>query len=395
MLKLPPEHFRPDVAYSGGYGADMGRASRRALASRLAREHGLVMVTDWPMPLLGVDCYVMKIPPGRSPDRTPEQLAEALSRDVRVAGAQPMNIFRTQARESNPALGHNDPLYRLQPAARAWRLAELHELATGRGVSVAVVDSGVEQAHPDLAGQVSVAENFVEGQTYAVEQHGTAVAGIIGARADNGVGITGIAPQATLMALRACWQKSAQETLCTSLSLAKALHFAITHKAAVVNVSLSGPQDRLLGQLIELALSRGITVVAAADPASPDGGFPASHAGVWAVTDHASGQGAHVLLAPGQDTPTTAPGGGWQMVSGSSYAAAHVAGLAALLHELGGAQGCRAHPSSIGTTCFRRHRYLRDTHARGRTAGVFMRRQAFSRCLGTSHRPRTQTTMMC
>jgi hypothetical protein len=339
LLKLPPEHFRPDVAYSSGYGADMGRASRRALASRLAREHGLVMVTGWPMPLLGVDCYVMKIPPGRSPDRTPDQLAEALSRDVRVAGAQPMNIFRTHARESNPALGHNDPLYRLQPAARVWRLAELHELATGRGVSVAVVDSGVEQAHPDLAGQVSVAENFVEGQTYAVEQHGTAVAGIIGARADNGVGITGIAPQATLMALRACWQKSAEETLCTSLSLAKALHFAITHKAAVVNVSLSGPQDRLLGQLIELALSRGITVVAAADPASPDGGFPASHAGVWAVTDHASGQGAHVLLAPGQDTPTTAPGGGWQMVSGSSYAAAHVAGLAALLHELGGAQG--------------------------------------------------------
>jgi subtilisin family serine protease len=336
LLYLAPEHFRPDAGYSSGYGGDMGRGARRALASRLARGHGLTLVTDWPMPVLGVDCYVMEIPSGQGPDRTAEKLAQVLSRDARVVWAQPMNVFRTQGSGSDLALGHNDPFYPMQPAARAWRLAELHELATGRGVSVAVVDSGVEQAHPDLAGQVGIAENFIEGHAFAGERHGTAVAGIIGAHADNGIGIAGIAPQATLMALRACWEKSPDETLCTSLSLAKALHFAITHRTAVINVSLSGPQDRLLGQLIDAALSRGITVVAAADPSFPDGGFPASHAGVWAVTDHASTHREQVLLAPGQDTPTTAPGWGWQVVSGASYAAAHVAGLAALLHELGG-----------------------------------------------------------
>jgi hypothetical protein len=336
LLNLPPEHFRAGGAYTGVYGGGMGQAARRALASQLAREHGLTLVTNWPMPLLGVDCYVLKVQPDQGRDRTPE-ISQALSRDARVVWAQPMNIYRTQA--AGAASGHNDPLYPTQPAAQAWRLAELHELATGRGVTVAVVDSGVDQSHPDLAGQVGVAENFIDGKAYAIERHGTAIAGIIGARADNGIGIAGVAPQATLMALRACWQESPADTLCSSLSLAKALHFAIAHPAAIINVSLSGPKDRLLGQLIDVALSRGITVVAATDPALPDGGFPASHAGVWAVADDSSGlRGGHVLLAPGRDTPTTVPGGGWQLVNGASYAAAHVAGLAALLRELGGAQ---------------------------------------------------------
>jgi hypothetical protein len=336
MLSLPPEHFRPESNYAGAYGGDIGHAARRALASRLAREHGLTLVTDWPMPLLGVDCYVMKIPPGQGADRTPDKMAEVLGRDGRVVWAQPMHLYRTQASAARAPLTHNDPLYPMQPAALAWRLAELHELATGRGVSVAVVDSGVDQSHPDLAGQIDIAENFVDGQAYANEQHGTAVAGIIGARADNGIGIAGVAPRATLMALRACWQESPAETVCSSLSLAKALLFAITHQAAIINVSLSGPNDRLLGRLIDTALSRRITVVAATDPAVPDGGFPASHAGVWAVADDSSGMRAHALLAPGRDAPTTAPGGGWRLVNGASYAAAHVAGLAALMHELSG-----------------------------------------------------------
>ncbi|HXD04783.1 MAG TPA: S8 family serine peptidase [Burkholderiaceae bacterium] len=336
MLNLPPEHFRPDTGYAGGYAGGMGRGARRALAARLAREHDLSLVTDWPMAVLGVDCYVMQIPPGQASERTPEKEAELLSLDARVVWAQPMNLYRAQ-QGAAAVHGHNDPLYPVQPAAQAWRLADLHELATGLGTTIAVVDSGVERAHPDLAGQVVAAENFVEGRPYASERHGTGVAGVIGARADNGLGIAGVAPRATLMALRACWQESQSETLCTSLSLAKALNFAITHDASIVNFSLSGPKDRLLEMLIDTALSRGITVVAAADPASPDGGFPASHAGVWAVAAEGGGARTRALLAPGRDVPTTVPGG-WQMVNGSSYAAAHVAGLLALLRELGGTQ---------------------------------------------------------
>jgi len=340
LLHLPPQHFRSE-AYAGSYGGERGHAARRGLAARLAREHGLTLVTDWPMPLLGVDCYVMKIPSGQSPGLTPDQVAETLSHDARVVWAQSMSVYRAQGGAPEAAAaGHNGSLFPVQPATKAWRLADLHELATGRGVHVAVVDSGVEQSHPNLAGQVDIAENFVDGQAYAAEHHGTAVAGIIGARADNGIGIVGVAPGATLMALRACWQQASREdTLCTSLSLAKALHFAITHDASVVNLSLSTPKnDRLLGLLVDVALSRGITVVAASDPDAPDGGFPASHDGVWAVSDDASRLSRQAVLAPGRDTMTTVPGGGWQLVNGPSYAAAHVAGLAALLHQLGGAR---------------------------------------------------------
>ena len=347
LLNLPAEHFRPDSSYSGGYGGGVGHGARRAVAARLAHEHGLTLVTDWPMPVLGVDCYVMQIPAGGAGERTPERLAQALSRDARVAWAQPMNVYYAHGSEVASAVRHDDALYPTQPAANAWRLSELHELATGRNLRVAVVDSGVEQTHPDLAGQVVVAENFVDGRPYAAERHGTAVAGIIAARADNGIGIAGIAPRARLMALRACWQESPEDTLCTSLSLAKALHFAITHEAAVVNVSLSGPKDRLLAQLIDAALARGITLVAAFDPGSPDGGFPASHGGVWAVTDDASRAGGHVLLAPGRDVPTTVPHGGWQVLNGASYASAHVAGLAALLRELGGSRSAAPDESGL------------------------------------------------
>ncbi|MFL6728825.1 MAG: S8 family peptidase, partial [Sphingomicrobium sp.] len=130
-----------------------------------------------------------------------------------------------------------------------WRLAELHELATGRGVKVAVIDSGIEARHPDLAGQLTVNRNFIAGRAPAFEQHGTGVAGIIAAKADNHIGIAGVAPGARLLGLRACWQASSIRTVCDSFSLVKALYFAVGQKAEVINMSLSGPDDRLLTEL--------------------------------------------------------------------------------------------------------------------------------------------------
>jgi len=113
-----------------------------------------------------------------------------------------------------------------------------------------------------------------------------------------------------------------------------ALHFAIAHDADVINMSLSGPPDRLLDTLLGIALSHGITVVAAVDHELPHGGFPASRAGVVAVTDDArDAPMAGSLMAPGTDVPVTLPGGRWGFVSGASYASAHVAGLFALLRE--------------------------------------------------------------
>jgi subtilisin family serine protease len=249
-----------------------------------------------------------------------------LSRDARVSWAQTMNVYRAQ--------GHNDPLFAMQPAARDWQLAALHEIVTGRRVRVAVIDSGVERAHPDLIGQVELSEDFVAGRGATAEAHGTAVAGIIAAQADNGIGIVGVAPQARLLALRGCWQQAIESTLCSSLSLAQALQFAITHDAQVINMSLTGPPDQLLGRLLDVALGHGIAVVAAFDRAAPGGGFPAAHRGVVAVADAGREPVAPgVAIAPGRDIPTTLTGARWGVVSGASYSAAHVSGLLALLRE--------------------------------------------------------------
>jgi subtilisin family serine protease len=204
-------------------------------------------------------------------------------------------------------------------------------------VRVAEVDTGVELDHPDLAGRVALARNFVDGRPDVAEQHGTAVAGIIAARADDGIGIAGIAPEATLMALRACWQPAKRDdaAICSSFTLAKALQFALEQNAQVVNLSLGGPRDRLLERLLDAAAVRGVTVVGAVDPDVRDGGFPASHRGVLAVAgDDGHDAPVGVLLGPGRDIPTTTVGGKWGFVAGSSFAAAHLTGLVALLREL-------------------------------------------------------------
>jgi subtilisin family serine protease len=329
MVKHPPDHFRPNGGYGGSYGDDLARSARRRLARRIAHDYGLKLVDDWPMPMMGLDCFVMAVTDGRSTAAAVEQV----SRDSAVAWSQPVSIYRAQS----APVSHNDPLYPVQPAAKQWRLAELHELATGRGVRVAIIDSGISANHPDLAGQLIVSRNFVDGQKPASELHGTGVAGIIAARADNGIGIAGVAPQARILGLRACWQSGPSPespTLCDSFSLVKALYFAIEGKSDVINLSLSGPEDRLIHQLIDIGLSHGISVIAAVDPGRPNGGFPASVRGVIAVSNATMVPAlAQVYTAPGRDVPTTEPGGRWFLVNGSSYSAAHVSGLMALVRQ--------------------------------------------------------------
>lgn len=318
MLHMPPAHFQPD-GYAAGYANDGGRAARRRIAAELAHAHGLTLAGSWPMPALGIDCFVME----SAGDAVPGGVMERIARDPRVAWVQPLQLYHTLAR---------DPLLAAQPATVSWRLTELHALSTGRGTLVAVVDTAVDARHPDLPGAVTLSENFVPGPAVAAEAHGTAIAGIIAARAGDGIGIAGIAPRARLMALRACWQR-AGGAVCDTFTLGKALNFAIVRGARIINLSLTGPPDRLLQSLLDAALARGIAVVAAVDPALPDGGFPASHRGVLAVAaqeDRMPGR----YGAPGRDVPAPAPGEQWRLVSGSSYAAAHVSGLLALMSEL-------------------------------------------------------------
>jgi len=324
MLRSAPPHFRPDTSYAGAYDATVGRAAQARTAQRIATENELTLVTSWPMPALGVDCFVMEA----RADAPLEPLLARLAADPRVESAEAMNTFTV--------LGHGDPLYPLQPAARLWHLDDVHKLTTGKGVRVAVVDTGVEADHPDLAGRIAISRNLVDGRVDVAEFHGTAVAGIIGARADDGAGIAGVAPDATLIALRACWQEAGTTAaVCSTFTLAKALQVALDVNAGIINLSVGGPRDRLLERLLDVASSRGVLVVGAYDRAAGAPSFPASYRAVLAVAD-VDGQDAPgaVLLAPGRDIPAPIPGKQWGFVSGSSFAAAQATGLVALLREL-------------------------------------------------------------
>ena len=226
MIRMAPPHARPDVDYGDGYAGRSGKQARRRVAEDIARAHGLRLVSQWPMPTIGIECFVLQVPP----DTQIAAVVESVSRDPRAVWAQPMQIFRGQS--------YNDPLFDQQPVALAWRLEALHAAATGRDVLIAQIDSGVEADHPDLVGQIRMTHNTVAQTGYRAETHGTAVAGILAARPGNGLGMVGVAPGARVLAVRACWEGASGVAVCDSLSLAKALQFAIDRGARVVNLSV-------------------------------------------------------------------------------------------------------------------------------------------------------------
>jgi subtilisin family serine protease len=206
----------------------------------------------------------------------------------------------------------------------------------GTGVRIAIIDTGIDFEHPDLAGQIIARRNFVDADEHSFrrDRHGTAVAGVIAAVADNHIGIVGIAPGARLLALKACWQPglTAGPAVCDSFTLAQALESAIDLQADVVNLSLAGPTDPLLARLLRRGMQRGIVFVGAAPPANARGGVPTDVDGVIAVAaaEDAPGEGKH-LAAPGHEVLTLVPDGHWDFASGSSIAAAEVTATVALL----------------------------------------------------------------
>jgi Subtilase family len=303
----------------------------RWTATRFAEDYKLQQVAQWPITTLGVHCVVYEIPLDQSIDR----VLESLARDKRVDSVQRMHRFRVLS----------DPYFRLQTALQSMQIEAAQRWATGHNVTVAIIDTGTDFNHPDLKGQIAEHQDFVDDDpaTFVNDIHGTAVAGVIAALADNGQGIVGIAPDAKLMALKACWpEKSASlEAVCDSLTLAKALDAAVRLKPAILNLSLTGPFDSLLARLINKAIEQRIIIVAA-DPEQTDltSGFPASMENVVPVRlahEQRSTKPATRptwIVAPGSEVLTTFPQGTYNFISGSSFAAAHVSGVIALLLEL-------------------------------------------------------------
>lgn len=303
------------------------------VAQELADRHRLQVITQWPVTVLGQSCVVYEVPQQLQLQKV---LAE-LQSDREVALVQRMQTFDVQGAQDEAANSHSDPYLPLQAGFKALGIADLHKMATGRGVRVALIDSGVDVDHPDLKGQIKYSENDAPEPSdhNLADMHGTAVAGVLSARPDNGIGIAGIAPDAEVMAFRACWpdKPDALAARCNSFTLAVALNQAIRLNSHIINLSLAGPEDPLLRQLIEVALMKGVIVIAAAPGIDQKGGFPANVSGVLAV-----GRGNEAnkpeIIAPGQDILTTLPHQSYDFMTGSSFATPHVAGLAALLLEL-------------------------------------------------------------
>jgi len=217
---------------------------------------------------------------------------------------------------------------------RALDVTEAHTISRGAGIRVAVIDTGVDTRHPDLAGRTLVTRNFVDADEAAfhADRHGTQVAGLIAAAANNGIGIVGVAPDVKLFAYKACWQPAATSAgRCNSFTIAQALADALTVRAQVINLSLVGPSDPLLEALIGKATGAGIIVVGAAS-ADPRLAFPGSLPEVLPVAESESNIGeATAFRAPARDIVTLVPNGHYDFASGSSLATAQISGVVALL----------------------------------------------------------------
>ena len=301
-------------------------AQALASAKTLGRDHGLLLVGKWRLRSIGLFCAIYQIPDQRSV----ATVVSTLSADPMVHDAQPVQTFRILG-EANP-----DPYLHLQHGLTALRVDAAHQVSRGAGTVVAVIDTGVDLNHPDLSGQVVEAKNFVDEaeEGFKADRHGTGVAGVIGATANNGIGITGVAPEAKLWALKACWREAAlPAALCSSFTLAKALDFAVRGEVNVINLSLEGPGDAVLTALVNAAVQRDIVVVAASGQAGAGGGFPANLPVVMGVRTAGAhkGDSEKALPAPGTNVITTVPHGTYDLLSGSSLAAAHVSGAAALM----------------------------------------------------------------
>ena len=298
-------------------------------ADALARRHRLIRLGSQNFPLIGATIGRFRIADSRSADAASRDFAS----DASVHAVQPNFRYVLQEQQAIPTEG--DPA---QYAVAKLRLAEAHTLAHGTNIRVAVIDSGIDASHPELSN--SVVESFdALGSSEGAHVHGTGIAGAIAAHAR----LIGSAPAAQILAIRAFGKASTGAESNTYVVL-KGLDYAAAHQARIINMSFAGPKDTLIGRGIAALAAKGIVMIAAAGNAGAKSPplYPAANPSVIAVsaTDAqdrlfaASNRGSYIAIAaPGVDIFLPAPDQKYQMISGTSFSAAYVSGLAALMLE--------------------------------------------------------------
>ncbi|MEU7771307.1 type VII secretion-associated serine protease mycosin [Micromonospora taraxaci] len=268
----------------------------------------------------------------------------ALPTVAATAGLRVVPACTTSLTPASPVTAAPWPQRRYDPT----RLAPL---ATGAGVTVAVVDSGVDRAHPQLAERVLTGTDLLDlggDGSRDCAGHGTGVASIIAAAPRPGVAFHGLAPDARILPVRVSEQQVVQGResgrTVTADEFARAIRWAVDHDADVINLSVVlYADDPEVRSAVRYAVDRDVVLVAAAGnlhgsgdpqpfPAGYDGVIGVGAIGADGVRATFSQTGPYVdLVAPGSEVLTAAPGAGHHQVEGTSYAAPFVAATAALL----------------------------------------------------------------
>jgi Subtilase family len=301
-----------------------------ATLAAIAARHNMTQLETQTIRLTGRTLHRWRMDAGG----TVPDMIRGLAREQQVAGAQPLYVyeFAQDMSGSTASLVNGD-----QYAPEKLGLTEAHRLATGNRVLVAVIDSGVDATHPDLAG--AVVENLDAANDNAPHAHGTGMAGAIAAHRS----MLGTAPRVGLLTVRA-FSARPNSADGTTFNIIKGLDWAVERGARVINMSFAGPPDPRLRDALARTARRGVVLVAAAGNAGPQSAplFPAADPNVIAVTAtdmddklfSGANRGNHIAVAaPGVDILAPSTGGTYQFTTGTSVASAEVSGVVAMLIE--------------------------------------------------------------
>jgi subtilisin family serine protease len=301
-----------------------------ATMDAIAARHRMTRLETQSFRLIGRTLHRWRLDAGG----TVADMIRGLAREQQIAGAQPLYLYELSQDMSGSTVGlvNGD-----QYAPEKLGLTEAHRLATGNRVLVAVIDSGVDASHPDLAG--AVVDNLDAANDNAPHQHGTGMAGAIAAHRS----MLGTAPRVGLLTVRA-FSSRPNTADGTTFNIIKGLDWAVERGARVINMSFAGPADPRLRDALARVAKRGVVLVAAAGNAGPQSPplYPAADPNVIAVTAtdmddklfSGANRGAHIAVAaPGVDILAPSTGGTYQFTTGTSVASAQVSGVVALLIE--------------------------------------------------------------